>query len=145
MSAISSRAAAKTRNGYGKIRLGWRKIWWRRLRRVWRALGRDNISIMAAGAAYYSMLSIFPAMSALVLTYGLIADPMTIEYHIDVLAGVLPAEALKLVADQLHALVTAPSSKLGIGLILSVLLALWTATSATTAMMNALTIAYKGR
>jgi membrane protein len=84
-------------------------------------------------------------MSALVLTYGLVADPVTIEYHIDVLAGVLPAEALKLVSDQLHALVTAPSTKLGIGLIVSVLFALWTATSATTAMMNALTVAYRGR
>jgi membrane protein len=144
MSVTSSRDAT-SRDQRGEAALGWRKTWWRRLSRTWQALARDNISIMAAGAAYYSMLSIFPAMSALVLTYGLIADPMTIEYHIDVLAGVLPAEALKLVADQLHALVTAPSSKLGIGLILSVLLALWTAVSATTAMMNALTVAYRGQ
>jgi membrane protein len=100
---------------------------------------------MAAGAAYYSMLSLFPGMTALVLTYGLIADPGTIEHHIDVLSGVLPAEALKLVADQLHALVTAPPTQLGVGLVFSVLFALWTATSATTAMMNALTVAYRGR
>lgn len=145
MSVISSRGATTARDERNPAQLGWRKSWWRRLQRVWGALARDNISIMAAGAAYYSMLSLFPAMSALVLTYGLIADPVTIEYHIDVLSGVLPAEALKLVADQLHTLVTAPSTKLGIGLILSVLFALWTATSATTAMMNALTIAYKGR
>jgi hypothetical protein len=144
MSVTSSRDAT-SRDQRGEAALGWRKTWWRRLSRTWQALARDNISIMAAGAAYYSMLSIFPAMSALVLTYGLIADPMTIEYHIDVLAGVLPAEALKLVADQLHALVTAPSNKLGIGLILSVLFALWTAVSATTAMMNALTVAYRGQ
>ena len=122
-----------------------RRSWGQRLVRVWTALGRDNISILAAGAAYYAMLSIFPGMSALVLTYGLISDPVTIERHIDVLAGVLPAEALKLVADQLHVLVTAPPEKLGIGLVVSVLLALWTATSATAAMMNALTVAYEGR
>jgi membrane protein len=143
--SVISRGDATPRDRRGEAALGWRKTWWRRLRRVGQALTRDNISIMAAGAAYYSMLSIFPAMSALVLTYGLIADPVTIAYHIDVLAGVLPAEALKLVSDQLHALVTAPSSKLGIGLILSVLFALWTAVSATTAMMNALTAAYRGR
>jgi membrane protein len=143
--SVISRGDATARDRRGEAALGWRKTWWRRLRRVGQALTRDNISIMAAGAAYYSMLSIFPAMSALVLTYGLIADPVTIAYHIDVLAGVLPAEALKLVSDQLHALVTAPSSKLGLGLILSVLFALWTAVSATTAMMNALTAAYRGR
>jgi membrane protein len=138
MSVMSRRAATKTQQG-------WRTVWWRHLRRVWRALVRDNISIMAAGAAYYSMLSIFPAMSALVLTYGLIADPITIELHIDTLSGLLPAEALKLVSDQLHALATAPSTKLGAGLVLSVLFALWTATSASSAMMNALTVAYDGR
>ena len=122
-------------------RLGWAE----RLARLGRAIGRDNISIMAAGIAYYAMLSIFPGMSALVLTYGLVADPQTIEHHVDTLIGVLPSEALKLVSDQLNALVTAPREKLGIGLIVSVLIALWSATSGTSAMMNALTIAYEGR
>jgi len=145
MSALPNRDALTPRNPRAPSQLRWRRVWWGRLGRVYTALARDNISIMAAGAAYYSMLSIFPAMSALVLTYGLIADPVTIGYHIDVLAGMLPAEALKLVADQLHALVSAPPAKLGIGLVVSIVFALWTATSATSAMMNALTVAYKGR
>ena len=119
--------------------------WRQRLAYVWHAIGRDNISIMAAGIAYYAMLSIFPGMSALVLTYGLVADPLTIEHHVDALAGVLPGEALKLLSDQLTALVTAPTEKLGIGLIVSALIALWSATSGTSAMMNALTIAYEGK
>ena len=68
----------------------WQSIWWRQLRRVWQALARDNISIMAAGAAYYLMLSIFPAMSALVLTYRLTADPITIEDHLHALSRMLP-------------------------------------------------------
>ena len=121
-----------------------RRNWRTRLARVWHALGRDNISIMAAGIAYYAMLSIFPGMSALVLTYGLVADPLSIEHHISALAGVLPGEALKLLSDQLKALVSAPTEKLGIGLIVSALIALWSATSGTSAMMNALTIAYEG-
>lgn len=100
---------------------------------------------MAAGIAYYAMLSIFPGMSALVLTYGLVADPLAIERHVDALAGVLPNEALQLVSNQLNALVTAPSEKLGIGLVISLLFALWSATSGTSAMMNALTIAYEGK
>ena len=68
--------------------------------RVWESLGRDNISIMAAGTAYYLILSIVPGMSALVLTYGLVANPVLIERHIDALSGVMPAEALKLVSDR---------------------------------------------
>ena len=123
-----------------------RRINWRNsLAGVWRALGRDNISIMAAGIAYYAMLSIFPGMSALVLAYGLVADPLAIGRHVAALTGVLPAEALKLLADQLNALISAPTEKLGIGLIASMLIALWSSTSATSAMMNALTVAYKDK
>jgi membrane protein len=123
-----------------------RKIrWWERLVRVWQAMSRDNISIMAAGIAYYAMLSLFPGMSALVLTYGLIADPLAIEAHVSALTDVLPGEALKLLSDQLHALVSAPSEKLGIGLIVSVLIAVWSATSGTTAIMNGLTVAYDAK
>ncbi len=119
--------------------------WGQRLHRVWQSIGRDNISIMAAGIAYYAMLSIFPGMSALVLSYGLVADPQTIEHHVSSMAGVLPGEALKLLADQLNVLVTAPREGLGIGLIVSVFVGLWSSTAGTSAMMNALTIAYEGR
>lgn len=122
-----------------------RRRWYERLAHVWRSISRDNISIMAAGIAYYAMLSIFPGMSALVLTYGLIADPLSIAHHVSALTGVLPNEALTLLSDQLNALVSAPSEKLGIGLIVSVLIAVWSATSGTSAMMNALTIAYEGK
>jgi len=144
MSVLPSREplTRTSRRGVGRQ---WRRAWRRRLVRVWNALGRNHVSILAAGAAYYAMLSIFPAMSAVVLTYGLVADPMTIERNIDALAGVLPGEALKLVSDQLHVLVTAPPEKLGFGLVISVLLAVWSATSSTAAMMNALTVAYEGR
>jgi membrane protein len=113
--------------------------------RVWWALGRDNISIMAAGTAYYLILSIVPAMSALVLTYGLVADPIAIEQHVNALADVMPAEALTLLSGQLHTLVSAPRAGLGIGLVVSVVFALWSSMSSTVALMQALTVAYQGR
>lgn len=118
---------------------------WRILARVCQALGQDNISIMAAGTAYYLILSIVPAMTALVLSYGLVADPIAIEQHVGALAGVMPAEALKLLSDQLHTLVSAPRTGLGIGLVVSVVIALWSAMNSTAALMTALTVAYEGR
>jgi membrane protein len=126
-------------------RSGIARRWWHRLGHVWNAIGRDNISIMAAGIAYYVMLAIFPGMSAVVLAYGLIADPLTIERHVNALVGVLPSEALALLSDRLHILVTAAPEKLGIGLVVSVLFALWSTMSSTVAMMQALTVAYEGK
>lgn len=122
-----------------------RPSWWATLTNFWAELDRDHVSIMAAGVAFYALLSIFPGMSALISIYGLVSDPATIEHQLSSLAGVLPQEALKLLSDQLHALVAAPRDKLGFGLLISLLLALWSATSGTGALMQALTVAYEER
>jgi len=119
--------------------------WWTILTKFWAELDRDHVSIMAAGVAFYALLSIFPGMSALISLYGLVADPVAIEKLLSSLAGVLPQEALKLLSDQLHALVAAPRDKLGLGLLVSLLIALWSATSGTGALMQALTVAYEER
>jgi membrane protein len=119
--------------------------WWAILKNFWAEIDRDHVSIMAAGIAFYALLSIFPGMSALISIYGLVADPAAIENQLNSLAGVLPQEALKLLSDQLHALVAAPRDKLGLGLVVSLLLALWSATSGTGALMQALTVSYEER
>jgi membrane protein len=113
------------------------------LQRVWDELGRDHISMLAAGLAFYSFLAIFPGLSAAISLYGLVADRADIEHHLQVLAGLLPAEALKLISDQVHQLVSAPPAKLGLGLLLSLALALWSAMSGTSMLMQTLTIAYE--
>jgi membrane protein len=119
--------------------------WWTILTNFWTRLDRDHVSIMAAGTAFYALLSIFPGMSALISIYGLVADPATIETQLNSFSGVLPQEALKLLSDQLHALVAAPRDKLGLGLLVSLLIALWSATSGTGSLMQALTVAYEER
>ena len=120
-----------------------RPSWGRILGNVWTEPDRDHISILAAGMAFYGLLSLFPGMSALISIYGLAADPAIIEEQLGALAGVLPSEALKLLSDQLHALVAKPPARLGIGLIVSLGLALWSATSAASMLMQALTVAYE--
>ena len=119
--------------------------WWTILTNFWARLDRDHVSIMAAGIAFYALLSIFPGMSALISIYGLVAAPATIETQLNSLSGVLPQEALKLLSDQLHTLVAAPRDKLGLGLLVSLLIALWSATSGTGSLMQALTVAYEER
>ena len=54
---------------------------------------------MAAGVAFWTFLSIFPAMSALISVYGLVSDPAVIATQVESLAGVLPQSALELLYD----------------------------------------------
>jgi membrane protein len=105
-------------------------------------MGKDNVSALAAGAAFQTLLTIFPALAAAVSLYGLVADRNMVERQIMVIQGVLPPEAITLIATWLHALVQAPATRFGLGLIVSVLLALWSIWSATGMLMTAVTVCY---
>ena len=115
----------------------WRQL----LRRVWGKLERNHVSMMSAGVAFYALLSIFPALSALISIYGLFADRSDVQREVDLFAGILPAEALTLLSDQMNSLVHAPPARLGLGLVVSLSVALWSAMSGTTGLMQALTVA----
>lgn len=52
---------------------GWKAV----LRRSWTEAGEDNIGIVAAGVSFYGFLALVPMLGAVVLTYGLVAEPKT--------------------------------------------------------------------
>jgi membrane protein len=118
---------------------GWRDI----LIRVWERLSRDNISIIAAGVAFYALVSIPPGLAALISIYGLVFDPATVQGQVDSLRVVLPQEALGIVSDQLKAIVSKPPSRLGLSLLISLGLALWSTRAGMSTMMTALDVAYQ--
>ena len=124
-----------------KKRLRWGRI----LVNVYNETNRDNVSVMAAGVAFWTFLSIFPGLSALISIYGLIADPTVIAVQVSNLAGVLPPSTLALLYDQLTRLISAPPQALGLGLVVSLLLTLFYSMSGTGTVMQALTVAYEER
>src|SRR5438552_13008014 len=63
---------------------GWRDI----LIRVKDDISRKNLSLIAAGAAFYAFLSIPSAFTALIALYGLIFDPANVERQVEDLRGV---------------------------------------------------------
>lgn len=115
---------------------------WSVLKRVWDRMGRNNLSIIAAGVAYSELFAVFPAIAALVSIYGLFAEPSDVERQMGLLAGILPEQAQGLIAEQLHAVASTSGAKLGFSLMFSVLLALWGTASGVKALMTALNIVY---
>ena len=73
--------------------------------------------MMSAGVAFYALLSVFPALAALISIYGFIADRDDVQRELDLFAGILPAEAVQLLADQMNSLIHSPPARLGIGLV----------------------------
>ena len=116
--------------------------WWQIVRRAFAESSADNVSMLAGGVAFFGFLAIIPALIALVSLYGLVADPAEVAATIEGLSEALPASAQQLVADQIGSVVSAGSGSLTTGLVISVLAALFSASSGTQNLMAAINIAY---
>ncbi|GAA4775946.1 YihY/virulence factor BrkB family protein [Actinomycetospora chlora] len=116
--------------------------WWQILRRAFAEGSKDNVSMLAGGVAFFGFLAIIPALIALVSLYGLVADPAQVAATLESLSSALPASAQSLVADQIGSVVSAGTGSLTTGLVISVLAALFSASSGTQNLMAAINIAY---
>lgn len=112
-------------------------------RAVFDRFGNDNISLVAAGVAFYVMLSIFPALAAMVSLYALVGNPDDVANRISEYGYLLPPEALKLITDGLHNFAKTAGSTLSWALATSLLLALWSARAGIASVMTGLNIAYE--
>jgi membrane protein len=117
--------------------------WWQVAERVLHESSRDNLSVIAAGCAFFALFAIFPALSALISIYGLTADPVTVEQQFSMLAEVLPEQAYGVVIEQIRRLAETSGQSLGWSLVVSLGLAFWSANAGTQALMSALNIAYE--
>lgn len=117
---------------------GWKQV----AKRVWRESQLDQVPLLAAGVAFWGFISLFPALIAAVAGYGLVADPATITEQADAITDALPADAASLIIDQMQAISSESEDTLSVSLVMSVLLALWTASAAVSNVMGAINIAY---
>ena len=95
------------------------KGWLQVTKRAWTESKADQVPLLAAGVAFYSFLSLFPAMIAAVTVYGLIADPQTVASQAKAVSDALPTSAATIVTDQMKQIAAQPRKSLGLGLIIS--------------------------
>ncbi len=110
---------------------------------TWMTATRDNISLIAAGVAFYGFLALVPLLAALVLAYGLMVDPADVARHMHAVTTMVPADAAKLIDEQLDSIVKTAATKKGFGLLLALLLSLYGAMKGAGAVVTALDIAYE--
>ncbi len=111
--------------------------------RTWAESSKDNVGLIAAGVAFYGFLALIPLLGAIVLTYGLIAEPETVVRNVQSLAKVLPADVAALIGEQLLNVEQTSGGKKGLGLLLALAIALWGARNAASSLILALNIAYE--
>jgi membrane protein len=117
---------------------GWRQV----VVRGWKEFNADQMGLIAAGVAFKAFLSLVPALIAVILVYGLVVDPAQVERQVNSLSGVLPSSAQDLLRQQMTGLVSANHKSLGVGLVVSLLLSLWSASGGMSNLLQAVNDAY---
>lgn len=111
-------------------------------KRVYQAMNDDRLLAVAAGVVFYGLLALFPAITAFVSFYGLLADISTINQHLSLLAGFLPAGSFDIVRDQVDRILAKGGGELGLAFVFGTSLAIWSANAGMKAMMDALNVIY---
>ncbi len=120
---------------------GWKDI----ALRVKDQVKEDHVSVLAAGVAFYLMLSLFPFAIAAVSLYGLLADPTSVTELVDQFRGALPASVATLMEEQLRAIAESSKGSLTFGLVGAVLVALWSASKGARSLIEATNVAFDER
>jgi membrane protein len=113
------------------------------VKRTWQEFSEDRIPAVAAGAAFYALLALFPALGVFVSLYGLVADVGEARRHIAALSGVLPQGGIAVLSEQMTRLAAAPQADLGLTFVVSLLLSVWSSNAGIKAVIAGLNIAYE--
>jgi membrane protein len=120
---------------------GWSDILWRSYQRT-----NDNrLLATAGGVVFFGLLAVFPAITALVSSYGLFADPSTISANLQTLALMLPEGSFQIVQDQIARVLDKGGATLGATFLFGFAFALWSANAGVKAVIDALNVAYEER
>lgn len=120
---------------------GWKDI----ALRVYHGISEDRIVAISAGATFFVLLALFPAIAGLIALYGLFADPASINQHLATLAGVVPEGGMEVIREQVERLAAQPAQHLGIATFVSLVISLWSANGGMKALFDALNVVYHER
>ena len=91
---------ARGRRAATPRRIPWRG-WLDILLRTYAGIGNHRLDELAAAVAFFELLAIFPALTALVSIYGVFASSSEIHRDLGLLAQVVPASTLELIGAQI--------------------------------------------
>ncbi len=117
---------------------GWKDIAFRLKDKV----ASDRVGLIAAGVAFYGLLALFPAITALIAISGLLVEPSEIVDQLSSLSGVMPEEVIAIITKQATAVAGSREGGLGLAAIFGVLVALYSASKGMASLMQGMNVAY---
>lgn len=108
------------------------------LLRVYDLISQKQLGLIAAGVAFWAVLSVFPGLAALIALWGVVGDPVLALTQLESFRAVLPGDVYTLMAGQLQALAATDGLTLGWASGLSFGFALWSARAGVSALIQGL-------
>jgi membrane protein len=102
-----------------------------------------NLTLVAAGVAFYAFLAFVPALIAFISIYGLVADPDDVQDQVEDIASALPEEVQDFLSFQLTSITNANSAGVSITLLIAVVIALWSAAGGMAALITGIHVAHE--
>lgn len=120
-----------------------RKPSWKYItRKTFREFTQDQCPDLAAALTYYAVLSLFPALLALVSLIGIFGDPQkTTSALLEIVSGIAPGETVNTVKGPVEELAASPAA--GFTLFIGLLTALWSASGYVGAFGRAMNRIYE--
>jgi membrane protein len=113
------------------------------LKRTVTEFREDNLTDWAAALTYYGLLSLFPALIALVGVLGLFGDPQkTTSTITDTVTAIGPSSAAETFSGPIES-ITSNRSAAGFALVIGLIVALWSASGYVGAFMRASNVIYE--
>ncbi len=120
-------------------------LYWQAFKASLTHVAENDLSLIAAGVAFFLMLSMFPALAAMIALFGLISDPAFVVSQLEDVRGLIPTDVYDIINAQVVTLVTTSADKLTWAGLVSLFFALWSARAGVGALMSGLNNVYSER
>jgi membrane protein len=128
-----------TRSDYAPTGAGTKTTFFATLKRTLKEFSEDNLTDWAAALTYYGVQALFPALLAVLSIIGLFADPRTLTSAI---TAVIPGAAANTIAPVVNQ-IAGKSSTAGLGLVIGIVGAIWSASGYVGAFTRAANVVYE--
>lgn len=118
------------------------KGWWDVALRLKDEIAADRLGLIAAGVAFYGLLALFPAITALLAIGGLLVEPSQIINQLSTFSDMVPEAAMTIIVDQATAVAGSREGGLGLAAIAGVLIAIYSASKGMGSLMEGMNVAY---
>ncbi|UWQ24202.1 YihY/virulence factor BrkB family protein [Leisingera aquaemixtae] len=117
---------------------GWKDI----ALRVKDEVAADHVGLIAAGVAFYGLMALFPAITALLAIGGLMVEPAQIVDQISQLEGVVPDEVMEIIIGQATQVAGSREGGLGLAAVAGIVIALYSASKGMNSLIEGMNVAY---